>query len=301
MSIDGRGRLIRSPARQRLELHEDEIPDLDEAVAVGVGRTRRPARDMIAVIVENLRARAARAGVAHRPEIVAGGDADDPALGQAGDFPPEPKGVVVVVIDRDRQAVFRHAEIPRQQVPGILDRLLLEVVAEGEIAQHLEEGVVPRGIADVVEIVVLAAGADAFLRGAGAKVGPLLDPGEDVLELHHSGVGEHQGRVVARDERARGHDLMRVPGEELEKVGTDLVYAGHERAALARISKKPRFLEHRRSGRQRESWRAGWGDLRRLSAMKAVVPMSDCAGPERRPRAPRRRERGAKAEALAPL
>ena len=46
----------------------------------------------------------------------------------------------------------------------MLDRALLEVVAEGEIAEHLEEGVMARGVADVIEVVVLAAGADAFLR-----------------------------------------------------------------------------------------------------------------------------------------
>ena len=69
-------------ARQRLELHEHEIPDLDEAVAVRVGRAGRAARDMVAVIVENLRARPTGAGVAHRPEIVACRDADDPLLGE---------------------------------------------------------------------------------------------------------------------------------------------------------------------------------------------------------------------------
>jgi hypothetical protein len=54
------------------------------------------------------------------------------------------------------------------QGPGEIDRLFLEVVAEREIAQHLEEGVVARGVADIVEVVVLAAGADAFLRGGRA-------------------------------------------------------------------------------------------------------------------------------------
>ncbi len=58
-------------AGQGLKLHEHKIPDLDEAVAVSVRRAGRPAGDMGAVIVEDLRARAARAGVAHRPEIVA--------------------------------------------------------------------------------------------------------------------------------------------------------------------------------------------------------------------------------------
>ena len=43
------------------------------------------------------------------------------------------------------------------------DRLFLEIVAEAEIPQHLEERMVPGGVADIVEIVVLATGADAFL------------------------------------------------------------------------------------------------------------------------------------------
>jgi hypothetical protein len=47
----------------------------------------------------------------------------------------------------------------------MLDGDILEIVAEGKIAEHLEEGVMPRGIADIVEVVVLAARAHALLRG----------------------------------------------------------------------------------------------------------------------------------------
>ena len=115
----------------------------------------------------------------------------------------------------------------RHQIPGVGDRDFLEVVAEAEIAQHLEEGVVARGVADIVEIVVLAAGADAFLRGGGARVGPLLLAGEDVLELHHAGVGEQQRGVVARHQRRARHDLVAVAGEVVEEGGADVVAAGH--------------------------------------------------------------------------
>ena len=48
-----------------LELHEHQIPDLDEPVAVLVGRTRRAARNVAPVIVEDFAARPARAGIAH--------------------------------------------------------------------------------------------------------------------------------------------------------------------------------------------------------------------------------------------
>ncbi len=85
-------------------------------------------------------------------------------------------------------------EIARQQLPGEQDRALLEIIAEGEIAEHLEEGVVARGVADIVEIVVLAAGAHAFLRRGRAQGFRLLGAGEHVLERHHAGIGEHQRR-----------------------------------------------------------------------------------------------------------
>src|SRR5260370_30515983 len=81
--------------RHLLVLHEDEVPDLDEAVALGIGTAGRAAGDVVAVVVEYLRARAARAGVARRPELVRGGDADDAALRQAGDLAPQRRRVLV--------------------------------------------------------------------------------------------------------------------------------------------------------------------------------------------------------------
>jgi hypothetical protein len=99
--------------------------------------------------------------------------------------------------------------------------------------------VVPRGIADVFEVVVLAAGAHAFLRGGGTLIRPLLDAGEHVLELDHAGVGEQQGRVVARHQGARRHDLVTVPGEIVEKGGPDIVGGLHGQSlALSRLSSK---------------------------------------------------------------
>ena len=131
------------------------------------------------------------------------------------------------MIDGHPKPVFRQAEFLGDQVPGELDRQRLEIVAEREVAEHLEERVMARGVADVVEVVVLAAGAHAFLRRDGAVVGPPLDAGEDVLELHHPGVGEHQRRIVARHQRTRGDDLVAVLGEELQKARSNLVDAAH--------------------------------------------------------------------------
>jgi hypothetical protein len=112
------------------ELHEHEIPDLDKTVTILFGRTRRPAPDLVAVIVEDLRARTARPGVAHLPEIVRARDADDARFGQTRDFLPETKRLVVVDIDGCRQFVLRQAEFFCHQIPRQLDGAILEIISK---------------------------------------------------------------------------------------------------------------------------------------------------------------------------
>src|SRR5690606_30981303 len=66
--------------RKLLELHEDEIPDLDKPVTILIGAAGRASRNVFAVIIENFRAWSARSGVAHGPEIIVGGNADDAVI-----------------------------------------------------------------------------------------------------------------------------------------------------------------------------------------------------------------------------
>ena len=73
------------------------------------------------------------------------------------------------LIDGGVKALGRKFPAPHDQLPGPFDRFLLEVIAEAPVAEHLEKGVVIGVEADVVEVVVLAAGADAFLRVGGAR------------------------------------------------------------------------------------------------------------------------------------
>ncbi len=84
-----------------VELREDEVPDLDEAVAFRIGTPRGTPGNRRAVVVEDLRAGATRPDIAHRPEIVGSRDADDLRLGQPGDLCPEGGRLVVFGIDRD--------------------------------------------------------------------------------------------------------------------------------------------------------------------------------------------------------
>src|SRR4029077_6714018 len=101
--------------------------------------------------------------------------------------------------------------------------VILEIIAEGKVPQHLEEGVMARGIADVFQIVMLAAGANAFLGRGRPAVVALFHAGEDVLELDHPGVGEHERRIVARHERTRGDDRVAVGSEIVEKGSAEFV------------------------------------------------------------------------------
>ena len=64
-----------------------------------------------------------------------------------------------------------------------MDGLALEIIAEAEVAQHLEEGVVIGGAADVVDV----AGPQAFLAGGGPGEFQLAAAEEVVLELVHAG------------------------------------------------------------------------------------------------------------------
>ncbi len=78
-----------------------------------------------------------------------------------------------------------------------------------------------RRVADVLEIVVLAARAHASLRRRRALEAEILDADQSVLELHHARVGEQQ-RVVARGhERTRRHHAVPSFGKELEVFRSD--------------------------------------------------------------------------------
>jgi len=92
---------------------------------------------------------------------------------------------------------------------------VLEVIAKAEIAEHFKEGVMARGITNVFQVVMLAAGAHALLCGGRAVVGALVKAQEHVLELIHASIGKQQGRVIVRNEGARRNDLVALGGKEI--------------------------------------------------------------------------------------
>jgi hypothetical protein len=104
--------LARAAVVELLVLHEHEVPEFKEAIAVLVLRSWRAAEDVVAAVDEDFRARTARAGVAHRPEIVGRRDADDLVVAKARDLLPERGRLIVIVIDGDEQLIFRQRRDP---------------------------------------------------------------------------------------------------------------------------------------------------------------------------------------------
>ncbi len=203
------------PVRGAIELHEDQVPDLEPARAV-----LRVVRDAVlalgqlgAAVVVQLAARPARAGVAHAPEVlvVALRDvapAHQPLRRQADLIGPDAVGLLVIGVDRGGHSLGRQAELLGQVLPRPVDGVALEVVAEAPVAEHLEQGLVARRAADLLEVVVLAGHPQAGLRVHRAHVVALLLAGQHALEVRHPGVDEQQGGIVARQQRRRRHAGM---------------------------------------------------------------------------------------------
>jgi len=234
-------------------LDEDVVPDLD-AAGVGAVDQRGPLGLLLgrglpragAQVDVDLGARTAGAGLAHHPEVVLLAAVDDVHLRveahRAELRRPQLPGLLVALgrvllgriglVDGRVDALRRELPDLDHQLPGPVDGVLLEVVAEGPVAQHLEEGVVVGVQAHVIEVVVLAAGADALLGVGRAGVerrdgsGPLGDVGlalaeEDRDELVHAGIGEQQVGAV-RHEAGAGYDRVLLGPEEIQERLADL-------------------------------------------------------------------------------
>jgi hypothetical protein len=99
------------------------------------------------------------------------------------------------------------------EFPGPRDGFLLEVVAEGPVAEHLEERVVVGVEAHVFEVVVLAAGADALLR-VGRASGQAF--------VQHAGPGIHIRAALAEED---GHELVHARvGEDARAVAAGVAH-----------------------------------------------------------------------------
>ena len=217
------------PRGVQIELHEDEVPVLQEALVVAAGQVVGLAPLQPAIEVE-LRAGAARAGRTRLPEVLRARARHDPLVRHADREPRLDRLLVRAEAELLVALEHRHPDVRRVeaedllgQLPGVLDGALLEVVAEREVAEHLEERQVPRGGADDLDV----GRAEALLDRREPVVRRRLLAGEIGLERMHPRRREQHRRVVAgRDQRGRRQPLVIARGEEGQEALADLV-GGH--------------------------------------------------------------------------
>ena len=224
----------------RVELDEDEIPDFDAARIAFVHKASARVTGGSQINVQ-FRARAARAGFAHHPEVVFLVAVNDVNFriesGSAKFFRPEtPRFLIefarivfrfVGIVNGGIKALRRKFPDADDEFPRPINRFLFEIIAEAPVAEHLKKGVVVGVEADVVEVVVLAAGADALLRvrRAAGRVRTFDLPKKNRDELVHARVREQQVWRVGH-QRTRRHDGVLLRLEEVEERLADLG-AGH--------------------------------------------------------------------------
>ena len=176
-----------------VELREDQVPDLD--------RLRRAGWQVIDFTARTADAVGALRRGGGGPEVLPLVLARDPVGRQLDLVVPDPERLVVVEVDGDGQPrrIQSQPFLRGEEFPRPVNGFLLEVVAEREVAEHLEERVVIGRHTDVADV----ARSQTLL--AGGRLGELErpDPQELVLELVHPGRSEQDGLVILGNEHIR--------------------------------------------------------------------------------------------------
>src|SRR4029077_10623378 len=120
---------------------EDQVPDLEEAIAMLAVRpaVRPPAAVLLAPVVVDLGVRPAGPSRTRGPEVVLVTKAANP-LGRNAGLLPDLEALVIVVVNAGPEPLLFELQVLGQEVVRVRNRLFLEVVPKGEVAQHFEKG-----------------------------------------------------------------------------------------------------------------------------------------------------------------
>ena len=246
-----RGQWDESAVGIGIELNEDQVPDFNALGGTFVDQ--RPTGVALRGEVDmKLRARTARTGLAHHPEVVflvPGNNVDLGVEASGAEMyrPVIPSFLIKLArITRGRRIdggiKARRGKFPpiNEKLPGPIDGLFFEIIAEAPVAEHLEKSVVVGVEPDVFEVVVFPTGPDALLGIGRAGVSPGDRTGpmryfrfgfaqKDGDKLIHPRVGEKQVRRI-RHEARRGNDRVTLLPEKIEEALADFV-AGRDSGA----------------------------------------------------------------------
>ena len=181
-----------------VKLSKYEVPDFNVPVEITIGRTGRASGYAFTMIIEYLRTWTARTRVTHGPEIVIASESGDTILIKADFINPDIFCFVVVNMYGNPQLFRRKFQHLGQKLPGVMNRLSFEVVTKTEVPQHFKESVVPRGVANVIQVVMLATRSYTSLTTCCPCIATSFTECQGFLELHHPRICKQQGRIIVR-------------------------------------------------------------------------------------------------------
>jgi hypothetical protein len=122
-------------------LGEYQVPYLGEPAAVTIGPTLSfTTAKLFTEVIMNFAARSAGARIANRPpEVTLFSESQYPPGGNAN-LTPISESFVIVKVNGYPQPFDRQLQIPGDKFPSPRNSFLLKIIADAEIAQHLEEG-----------------------------------------------------------------------------------------------------------------------------------------------------------------
>ena len=125
-----------------------------------------------------------------------------------------------MLIDGRIETVGIQADPFGQKFPCPRNGLFFEIIAEGEVAQHLKEGAVAGSLAYVLQIAC----ADALLAGSHACAGRDLLACEIGFEGSHARVDDQKALVIVGNKGEAVHAQMSLALKKLQKHLTQLIY-----------------------------------------------------------------------------
>ena len=131
------------------------------------------------------------------PEVILLTEADDALGGNAYLVVPNVVCFVIVEIYGHPQLVLWQLKHLRAEFPCPRNSLVLKIISEREVSEHLEICTVARGDTDTLDI----RGTDALLTGGHAVARRLHLTGEVFFQRGHTRIDEQYGLIVDRYER----------------------------------------------------------------------------------------------------
>ena len=125
---------------------------------------------------------------------------------------PDIKGLIILTVNRRIETLRLHTDHLCQELPAPGNGLVLEVISEGEIPQHLKESKMSCRLTYIFNI----AGSDTFLTGSHPAAGRDLLSGEIGLQRCHTGINNQQRIIVMRYQRKAVHSQMILAFKKLQ-------------------------------------------------------------------------------------